>query len=331
MNSVETIFNHLELKTYRSLSYNDGVKMLYERLKEKVKEDPTFELWVPLKLRSHRWSQQEYAKSEFIQTDFVLVSNLGGIYRKEGPHKGIQPLNHQLRGYSLRSFKIENIVVHSVLHRIVASCFVPVPDELLHVDSDDLQVNHKNGIKSQSDFLNLEWCTHSQNIKHAVDAGLRHYRRGFENKNCKPVLGTVVIEGKYKGFKFIVAGSSEMKEMLGSQDSTTHIYAVLKGTRKECKGCSWRYATLEDIQELSGVVPPSELIELIKEYNPIKKGIFVGSKEGRPDLIFKTYKEAEEQGFSPKTINKCISGKLKTYRGYVFRIRSLDDSKTLTS
>lgn len=79
MNSVETIFNHLELKTYRSLSYNDGVKMLYERLKEKVKEDPTFELWVPLKLRSHRWSQQEYAKSEFIQTDFVLVTNLGGM------------------------------------------------------------------------------------------------------------------------------------------------------------------------------------------------------------------------------------------------------------
>ncbi len=63
------------------------------------------------------------------------------------------------------------------VHRFVAMAFIK-RDKLKNY------VNHIDGNKSNNHVDNLEWCTHTENIRHAVDTGLWVTKIGVEHGKC---------------------------------------------------------------------------------------------------------------------------------------------------
>lgn len=67
---------------------------------------------------------------------------------------------------------------HKSIHRLVAEAFISNPNNYP-------EVNHIDGNKQNNNINNLEWCTPSQNQKHAFELGLQVKKYGEEHHNCK--------------------------------------------------------------------------------------------------------------------------------------------------
>lgn len=111
---------------------------------------------------------------------FYQVSNYGKI-------KSLDRISHQgnfLKGTVGYTYKATNGYIkvtltkcgkskHFLAHRIVAESFLDKTDGKTHV-------NHIDGNKTNNYFLNLEWCTPLENIRHSIDTGLTNKK----GENC---------------------------------------------------------------------------------------------------------------------------------------------------
>lgn len=63
-------------------------------------------------------------------------------------------------GYRVVSLKVGRKLKTCLVHRLVCEAFLNNPKQKPYV-------NHKNGVKDDNRLENLEWCTHSENMRHA--------------------------------------------------------------------------------------------------------------------------------------------------------------------
>lgn len=100
--------------------------------------------------------------------DRVVIDKNGREMKYSGGNLAIQFNEY---GYCkvvlAKNRKMKNFKVH----KLVAEVFIPNADKKRYV-------NHKDGDKTNNTVPNLEWCTASENNKHAYDHGLkRPYNR----------------------------------------------------------------------------------------------------------------------------------------------------------
>jgi len=87
-------------------------------------------------------------------------------------------------GYYMVSFSYNNKSKPQRVHRLLAKTFIENPMERKFI-------NHIDGNKLNNDLTNLEWCTHSHNMKHAFETGLVNNtgtRNGMSKLNDKKVM-----------------------------------------------------------------------------------------------------------------------------------------------
>lgn len=82
------------------------------------------------------------------------------------------------KGYLRVALSINGRLVTKKVHRLVAECFI-------ENHKNKPQVNHKNGIKFDNHYLNLEWVTNSENQIHAVKNKLIKHSEGDSHHKVK--------------------------------------------------------------------------------------------------------------------------------------------------
>lgn len=90
-------------------------------------------------------------------------------------------------GYKFVTLSKNGKTKHFDVHRLVASTFIETNDF-------NLDVNHKDGNKLNNKVENLEWCTRSYNLKHALKLKLI-------NSQCK-IRRKVIISKEEKIIQF---------------------------------------------------------------------------------------------------------------------------------
>lgn len=152
------------------------------------------------------------------------VSNLGNVknIKTNKILKPFSPVGEYLKVSLSKNGKAKQFFIH----RLVATAFIPNPNNLP-------EVNHiKEFEKTNNKVENLEWCDHSYNQNY----GTRNKRvsEKMSRIKCKKV-DQYDLEGNYiKTWNSI----KEAEKEVGS----THISQCTKGRFKQTKGYVWRYA-----------------------------------------------------------------------------------------
>jgi len=139
------------------------------------------------------------------------VSDYGNIrslnYKRTGTIRLLKPAVSR-DGYLKTMIKRDDGKYTTIsIHRVIARVFIGTKL--------GVEVNHKNGIKTDNRLENIELITHSQNCQHSFDTGLQKPKRGELNGMAKLTQSKAdeLRERKRTGGRFW--GRNELAKELG--------------------------------------------------------------------------------------------------------------------
>ena len=133
-------------------------------------------------------------------------------------------------GYLKVALSVDSVKKYFKVHQLIAKTFLPNPNQC---------INHKDGNKENNHVSNLEWCTHSENLKHSylicgrVGPWLgKEQKRGKDSPNSKPVICLTTNERFYS-----IKEAAEKYNVF-----STSIARVCKGRGNHAGGLKFKYA-----------------------------------------------------------------------------------------
>lgn len=163
-------------------------------------------------------------------SDFYEVSPLGNLRNAKTKRLVKTHVNHQGYLYYVGSLGKRGVQKAFRIHKCVAETFISNPESL----SD---VNHIDGDKTNNVVTNLEWCTHTENLRHCVDV-LGKLKNNTKGVVAKDKSGEIIYS-----FDSIKDASQYIATKKGQHVGwvSRSIMRVMKGNRKTYDGLIWEY------------------------------------------------------------------------------------------
>ena len=175
--------------------------------------------------------KEEWKNIEGYGGDYT-ISNTGRIksHKANKETELIPYTNKSSNGYLVIGLSDGKKRTRHTIHRLVASHFIPNPDN-------KPQVNHKDGNKRNNRVDNLEWVTQSENIKHSYYVGLRtsDFAKEYNEQRKTAIIAVNLNTGEKQQFESI----NDAARKLGCNKGG--IVHVLKGKYKKHKNYLFQY------------------------------------------------------------------------------------------
>jgi hypothetical protein len=167
-------------------------------------------------------------------TDDYYVSDAGDVL-----DSNMQPIktNHNQRGYLIVVLEVDGKKKLFGVHTLVARAFCDGYEP-------HKQVNHKDGVKTNNHYTNLEWLTRKENTQHAIQV-LGHHRFGSHNPQARGVLGINASEQVEYAFPSIIEAALFFAN--GNRQKARHIQTSIWRVLQHYPGrhtyrkCKWIY------------------------------------------------------------------------------------------
>ena len=159
-----------------------------------------------------------------------LIYSDGRVFSKKS-NRFLTPTLNKTNGYLYVS--LGRKLPKKNIHRLVAECFIPNPNNLP-------QVNHKDENKQNNNVENLEWCTQNYNLCYGTAAERARLKKLNNSPTAKKVL-------QFDKNNNLIAEYSSMQDAARKTGiDRGSISKAARGIAKSAGGFTWKLKQIEN-------------------------------------------------------------------------------------